>query len=275
MKIDEQVKPARPVKKKFKPTFSWVWIYMIILAYIILPPILGASYGAKEITWQQFATTILSRKAVEKLVVVNKENVEVYIKKSFAGDTAFKDVFKRVIGNDINNGPHYTFTIGSVESFERNMDDAEKNFSAAEKVPVSYSYQSNWFWNIISWVLPFILIYVIAGYFIRRSGGIGGPGGPSIFNFGKSTATLIEKENSTVTFNDVAGLDEAKIEVLEIVDFLKKPGAFTKLGAKIPKGIILVGPPGTGKTLLAKAVAGEARCGICGNVCRCRGFQGA
>lgn len=259
MKRDEQVKPGKPFKKKFKPTFSWVWIYMIILAYIILPPILSASYGTKEITWQQFATTILSRKAVEKLVVVNKENVEVYIKKSFAGDPAFKDVFRRVIGNDTNNGPHFTFTIGSVESFERNMDEAEKNFSAAEKVPVSYSYQSNWFWNIISWVLPFILIYVIAGYFIRRSGGIGGPGGASIFNFGKSTATLIEKENSKVTFNDVAGLDEAKIEVLEIVDFLKKPGSFTKLGAKIPKGIILVGPPGTGKTLLAKAVAGEAR----------------
>lgn len=259
MKTDQQLKYRKPDKKKIKPAFSWIWVYVIMLLYFILSPILTDSYGTKEITWQQFSTTILNRKATEKLVVVNKEKVEVYIKKIFSGDTAFKEVFKPSFGSGINNGPHYVFTIGSVESFERNMDEAEKTFSVTEKVPVSYTYQSNWFWNILSWVLPFILIYIVAGFFIRRQGGMGGTSGPSIFNFGKSTAILVEKENSNINFNDVAGLDEAKTEVLEIVDFLKKPGSFTKLGAKIPKGIILVGPPGTGKTLLAKAVAGEAQ----------------
>jgi AFG3 family protein len=259
MKNDDQVKHRKPVRRKIKPAFSWVWVYLFVLFAVILSPMFTNSYGVQEITWQQFVTTILSRKATEKLVVINKEKVDVYIKKSFAGDTAFKDAFKPAFGRGVNSGPHYTFTIGSVESFEKNMDEAEKGFSSTEKIPVSYSYQSNWFWNIIGWIIPFILLYVVVGFVFRKSGGIGGVGGASIFNFGKSTATLIEKENSIITFDDVAGLDEAKVEVLEIVDFLKKPASFTKLGAKIPKGVILVGPPGTGKTLLAKAVAGEAR----------------
>lgn len=259
MKSAQPAKPGKPINRKTQPRFSWVWVYVVILLYLILPPLFTSSYGAKEITWQQFSKDILSRKAVEKLDVVNKEKVDVYIKKSFAGDTAFKEVFKPAFGTGINNGPHYTFTIGSVESFEQHLDEAEKGFSAGEKIPVNYVYQSNWFWNIVGWVAPFVLLFFIYGFFLRRAGGMGGPGGYSIFNFGKSTATLVEKENSTVTFADVAGLDEAKIEVLEIVDFLKKPASFTKLGAKIPKGVILVGPPGTGKTLLAKAVAGEAK----------------
>jgi len=247
-----------PLKGKTQPKFSWIWIYVIILLYLVVPP-LFASYAVKEITWQQFSKDMLNRKAVARLEVINKEKVEVYLKKSFAGDSAFKDVFKPAFGNGINSGPHYAFNIGSVESFERNMDEAEKTFSVNEKIPVSYVYQTNWLLNIISWIGPFILLFVVFSFFMRRGGGMTGQGGPSIFNFGKSTATLIEKENSTVTFADVAGLDEAKVEVLEIVDFLKKPASFTKLGAKIPKGVILVGPPGTGKTLLAKAVAGEAQ----------------
>jgi AFG3 family protein len=258
MKSNQPAKSRLPLKRKTKPAFSWVWVYVIILLYIVLSPFFTTSSGVKEITWQQFAKDILSRKAVEKLDVVNKEKVEVYIKKSFAGDSSFKNVFKPGFGNGINSGPHYVFTIGSVETFERNMDDAEKNFSVNEKVPISYIYQGNWFWNVITWVLPFILFFAVWGFLIRRSS-VTGTGGASIFNFGRSTATLIEKENSTVTFADIAGLEEAKVEVLEIVDFLKKPASFTKLGAKIPKGVILVGPPGTGKTLLAKAVAGEAQ----------------
>ncbi|WDF79898.1 ATP-dependent zinc metalloprotease FtsH [Mucilaginibacter sp. KACC 22773] len=260
MKNNQQVKPGRPVKRKTRPAFSWVWVYVIIFLYVILSPLWSGSYNVKETTWQQFSTTILNRKAVERLEVVNKEKVNVYLKSAFAKDPAFKEVFTTAFGKGISTGPHYTFTIGSVESFEHNMEDAEKNFAANEKIPVSYSYQSNWLLNILSWLVPFILLLVIWNFLMRRAGGgMAGTGGSSIFNFGKSTATLIEKENSTVTFADVAGLDEAKVEVLEIVDFLKKPASFTKLGAKIPKGVILVGPPGTGKTLLAKAVAGEAQ----------------
>lgn len=256
MKNDQPVKP----NKTFKPTFNWFWVYMIILLYVVLSPLLRDSSTPKVITWQQFASDILIRKAAERLEVINKEKVAVYIKPSFANDTAFKNLFKPMMGRGINSGPQYTFTIGSVESFERNMDEAEKTFTAKEKIPVSYINQSNWLIGILSWLLPFLLVFWLWNFLLKRaSGDMGGAGGTSIFNFGRSTATLVEKEESRVTFADVAGLDEAKVEVLEIVDFLKKPDSFTKLGAKIPKGVILVGPPGTGKTLLAKAVAGQAQ----------------
>ncbi|MGZ8525396.1 MAG: ATP-dependent zinc metalloprotease FtsH, partial [Chitinophagaceae bacterium] len=175
-------------------------------------------------------------------------------------DSMFKDVFEPAFGSGLREGPHYYFNIGSVESFERKLDEAEKDFLISEKIPVSYTKKTNWFWNILTWVLPFILIFGLWRFLQRRSGSMGtGTGGSSIFNFGRSTATLIEKEKSNVTFDDVAGLEEAEMEVREVVDFLKNPGSFTRLGAKIPKGVILVGPPGTGKTLLAKAVAGEAQ----------------
>jgi cell division protease FtsH len=131
----------------------------------------------------------------------------------------------------------------------------------SERISVSYEKKRSWLWDVLSWVLPFVLLLGLWNFIFRRTTGMGtgAGGGTSIFNFGRSTATLVEKEKSSVTFKDVAGLEEAQTEVKEIVDFLKNPESFTKLGAKIPKGVILVGPPGTGKTLLAKAVAGEAQ----------------
>jgi cell division protease FtsH len=245
-----------PPKRKFK----WWWIYLLLLGVLLFPYLSNIFSSAKEISWQQFEKDILSRNAVEKIVVINNETAQVYIKKELANDPQFKDVFKPAIGNGIKQGPHYTFNIGSVESFERKLDDAQKNLPIAERINVSYEKKRNWFWDVMSWVLPFVLLLVLWNFLFRRTTGIGtGAGGTSIFNFGKSTATLVEKEKSNVTFNDVAGLEEAELEVREIVDFLKNPESFTRLGAKIPKGVILVGPPGTGKTLLAKAVAGEAQ----------------
>jgi len=249
---------AKPVRNIKKPRFSWAWVYGIILLYVILSPFLSGK-TVQETTWQQFSTNMLQRKAVEKLEVINKERVDIYLKSSFAHDTAFKEVFKPAFGRGLNYGPHYTFTIGSVETFERHLDQAEQDFAPAERIPVSYSSQGNWLLSILSWLIPFILLFFLWNFLMQRGAGTGGAGGASIFSFGKSPAILMEKENSTVTFADVAGLEEAKVEVREIVDFLKTPGSFTKLGAKIPKGVILVGPPGTGKTLLAKAVAGEAQ----------------
>lgn len=203
---------------------------------------------------------MLPRKAVEKIVVVNNERAEVYIKKEFADDSMFKNMFKPAIGKTLMQGPHYTFSIGSVETFERKLDEAEKKFTVNEKIPVSYKKNTNLFWNIAVWILPALLFFLLWSSFMKRSGIPGtGSGESSIFNFGKSRATLVEKEKTNITFADVAGLEEAEMEVREIIDFLKSPGAFTKLGAKIPKGVIIVGPPGTGKTLLAKAVAGEAQ----------------
>ena len=253
-----QSDPQKPVPSGKR--FNRWWLYLFVLALLLLPSLLNIFSTGKEITWQQFERDILSRKAVEKIEVVNNEKAEVYIKKELANDTMFKDVFKPTFGTGINAGPHYSFNIGSVESFERKLDEAQKDFSVSEKIAVSYVKKTNWFWNIIGWVLPFVLIFALWNFLLRRAGGMGmGTGGSSIFNFGKSTATLIEKQKSNVTFDDVAGLEEAEMEVREVVDFLKSPESFTKLGAKIPKGVILVGPPGTGKTLLAKAVAGEAQ----------------
>lgn len=262
MKSQKPVKPKTSPKASAKYRFSWLWVYILVLLYVILSPYFTSSVAVngQETTWQQFQNEMLRRNAVEKLEVLNNEKVEIYIKKSFAGDKAFKDVFRPLLGDSLNSGPHFYFNIGSVDSFEHKMDNAEKNKPASQQIPVTYKYssQNKWFWTIISWLLPFVLFYFFIWFLIRRSNGLEG-GGSSVFSFGKSTATLIEKENSNVTFADVAGLAEAQVEVREVVDFLKNPGAFTELGAKIPKGIIVVGPPGTGKTLLAKAVAGEAQ----------------
>ncbi|MDP4131158.1 MAG: ATP-dependent zinc metalloprotease FtsH [Bacteroidota bacterium] len=237
---------------------QWWWLAAFLLAALVIPSLTNNSYPAKEINWQQFKTTMLDRKAVEKMVIVNGEKVEVYIKGSFANDSMFKEVLKP--GEGISARPHYYFNIGSVESFERKLEEAEKDFPAGEMIPVTYEKEGNSLWSIAGWLIPFVLLFLLMNYFLRGSmGGAGtGAGGSSVFNFGRSNATLIGKEKSSITFNDVAGLEEAEMEIKEIVDFLKSPKSFTRLGAKIPKGVILVGPPGTGKTLLAKAVAGEA-----------------
>jgi cell division protease FtsH len=240
--------------KKFN---RWL-IYLAILGVLIVPLLINSIGGIEEITWQQFENKMLDRNAVSKLVVINEQRAEVYIKKEFKNDTAFARVFKRSFGSQNENGPHFYFNIGSPEVLEKKLSEAAQRAST-ERVPVEYTQRSNWLWNVIGWIIPFILLYAIVSYMMRRSMGGGGGAGTSIFNFGRSTAMLVEREKSNVTFDDVAGLEEAEREVREIVDFLKRPEAFTKLGAKIPKGVILVGPPGTGKTLLAKAVAGEAK----------------
>jgi len=258
-KSNDTGKPNDPQKKTHSGLrFNRWWIYIFFLALLLVPQLIINFSPNKTITWQQFEKDMLGRRAVEKIVVINNEKAEVYIKKEFADDPLFKTVFKPGLGSGLNPGPHFTFNIGTVESFERKLYEAEKHFTAGEKIDVQFEKKTNWFWNLAGWVLPFIVLLLLWNFMLRRSGGLGA-GSNAVFNFGKSTATLVEKQNSNITFDDVAGLEEAEMEVREIVDFLKHPESFTKLGAKIPKGVILVGPPGTGKTLLAKAVAGEAR----------------
>lgn len=248
-------KEKSPIKK-----FGWGWIYILVLLFLLFPSITNLYSDGKEITWQQFENEIINKKATEKIVVTNNERVDIYIKKAFANDPYFKEIMNPVIGKGVRSGPHYTFSIGSIETFENKIEAAEKSFATNEKTPIYYSKKTQWGWSILSWLLPLALMIILWSVTFSRTNDFGvGKGANSIFNFGKSTATLIEKEKSNITFKDVAGIEEAEIEIREIIDFLKNPNSFTKLGAKIPKGIILVGPPGTGKTLLAKAVAGEAQ----------------
>ncbi len=228
------------------------WMYFLFLTFIVLYMFFGQAFNTKEIGWIEFEQNMLLNHDVEKIVVINKELAEVYIKKEKLNDPKYQHISK----SKFSSSPHYVISIGSVESFENKLHEAQKDFLPTEKVDLRYINRTNW-WSVLVWILPFGLIILFWVYIFK---GIGKTGmGGSVFNFGKSTAKLHDKDTkSTVTFNDVAGLKEAKKEVEEIVDFLKNPYTYTKLGAKIPKGIMLVGPTGTGKTLMAKAVAGEA-----------------
>jgi len=217
----------------------------------------GANSPTEEISWLQLESSMLIKQDVEKIVVINKEKAEIYIKADRLESPEYKDVGEALWGTNL--GPHYTMPIGSVESFETKMTEAQKNIPPESKVEIIYKTRIQWL-TVLAWLFPLAIFYFL-WVFLMNPMSRGIPSGrSSIFNFGKSTAKLIEKDTrSKVTFDEVAGLHEAKIEVKEIIDFLKNPDYYTKLGAKIPKGVMLVGPPGTGKTLMARAVAGEAQ----------------
>ena len=237
--------------KAFNPN----WIYGLLLFFIIATFFTNPISNITEISWLQFEQNILSEHDVEKIVIVNKEIAEIYIKQDRLEDEKYKAIPKNIITG--KTSPQYIIQIGAVESFESKLENAQQNFEPEEKIEVKYETRLNWL-DTFSWILPFAFILFIWILIFRRigSGGMGG----RLFNFGKSTAKLSNIDTkSKVTFKDVAGLKEAKIEMMELLDFLKNPEEYTKLGAKIPKGILLVGPPGTGKTLLARAIAGEAK----------------
>lgn len=240
------------------PKINIYWVYGIIAVVLLAVQFIGFKPDSVPISWEKFNTEMLQNHEVEKLEVVNGKTVEIYIKKDRLSDEKYKKVSKTNI-NTVNEGPHYFFNILSPDDFSKKLDAAQQNFADSDRVPVFPVERANW-GDWVGIVLPIIVIIGLWLFVMRRvSGGMGGGGG-QIFNFGKSKATLFDKGTKVnVTFNDVAGLDEAKEEVMEIVDFLKNPKKYTSLGGKIPKGVLLVGSPGTGKTLLAKAMAGEAQ----------------
>ena len=238
--------------------FSIYWFYPVFLLGIVFFYISSMS-NAEETTWQKFKKEMLVANDVAKIDVVNKERAEIYIKEKSLSKDKYKNVATKSIGKAFKPGPHYYFPIGSLEVFERQLEEAQANLADSDKVSVTYSKRENWWTNILSWVLPFALIFLFWRFISRRfTSGVGGKAS-SIFDFGKSKAQEYGKSKlSPITFKDVAGYEEAKTEVMEVVEFLKHPEHFTKLGAKIPKGILLIGVSGTGKTHMAKAVAGEA-----------------
>ncbi len=205
----------------------------------------------KPANLSQFRREMLEKGDVQKVVVVNNKKAEIYIKSEKLGEGIYSE-FSRD-----QKGPHFVVTIGDLGNFEAIIEEQQQDPSAS---PIEFGVEerTDYWGTVLSWVIPFGVLILIWVFILNRARGGGGIGGGNIFDFGKSKAQLFQKGESKITFDDVAGLDEVKVEIREVVDFLKNPDRYTKLGAKIPKGVLLVGPPGTGKTLLAKAVAGEA-----------------
>ena len=244
-----------------KPAISSYWLYASIILFFIGMSFFGGSDSMssdQKINISKFENYLLDGE-VSKVVVVNKKTAQVTLTETALTETKHSKANKTdLFGRKNSSGPHYQFEVGNLELFQKKLE-------AAEEKGVSFTYEfvtveSRWL-DVLLGFLPLILIIAVWLFIMRRmSGGGGGGGGAQIFNIGKSKAKLFdEKTDVKITFKDVAGLEGAKEEVQEIVDFLKNPSKYTVLGGKIPKGALLVGPPGTGKTLLAKAVAGEAK----------------
>lgn len=235
-----------------------VWIILVAVGALLSIMLLGGSSGGKEIRMKQFEEIIRSNDARRVVMILGTNRVEIYLKSEALNNTKYGDVEKDGPLGIGSSGPHYFMKIGDAGKFESDYDKVVNSLSSNQDAPsLEYENDHNYIGLFFQWGILFLLLF---GFWMlmRRMTGGGGPGG-QIFNIGKSRAALFDAESKVkITFEDVAGLEEAKEEVREIVEFLKNPSKFTKLGGKIPKGALLVGPPGTGKTLLAKAVAGEA-----------------
>ncbi|MFV8325394.1 ATP-dependent zinc metalloprotease FtsH [Flavobacterium sp. ZS1P14] len=248
-------KDNNPNSNKFKIS-PWLIYTAILLIFLFISFITGGSsiQEPAQLTSSKF-NNFLEKGQIEKVIVYNKTEAEVYLNAAALKDPTHKKVAKDIFDRP-NKGPHYSFDIGNDQIFQTKL---EKAVSEGKLKDFNFLPKNNWSDILIS-LLPIIIIIGVWIFIMRKMSGGGGGGGGQIFNIGKSKAKLFdEKTDIKTTFKDVAGLEGAKEEIQEIVEFLKNPEKYTNLGGKIPKGALLVGPPGTGKTLLAKAVAGEAQ----------------
>lgn len=235
-----------------RPRFNIYWVWALIAVMLVGWSLMGNTEIAQTTNWDS-VKVMIEQGDVQKIDVINKETAEVYLKSdklaSYTEKKEYKDLPKQ--------GPQFVFNIGSLDYFQSDFENTITKYK--QSVPLSFETRRNMWTDLLTGILPWVLIIGV-WIFIMRSmsrGQGGGQGG--IFSVGKAKAQIFDKgSNVQITFKDVAGLEEAKVEVMEIVDFLKNPNKYRELGGKIPKGALLVGPPGTGKTLLAKAVAGEA-----------------
>jgi ATP-dependent metalloprotease FtsH len=247
--------------KNARPRFNTNWIFAILAVAIILFEIIFSGKSVQKATTSDIKKMLVNHD-IEKLIVVNKDQAEIFLTREAIESGRYADLPKsgRGIGFQAPK-PQYTYNIGDISNFEPTFLEIQKDAGYKEKEIIypEYVTRKNYLGDILSWLLFPALLIVFWLFFMRRMAGGGAGGGGGIFSVGKSRAQIFDKEsNVKINFSDVAGLEEAKTEVMEIVDFLKNPKKYTQLGGKIPKGALLIGPPGTGKTLLAKAVAGEA-----------------
>jgi AFG3 family protein len=253
--------PGKKPDKNIKPRFNTNWIFAVIALSLIVFSFFNNGKSVQQTTTSEIKSMIANRD-IEKITVVNKDQAEIYLKKEALESGRYPKLSKPGTGFGISlPKPNFTYNIGDISNFEPFLLEAQKAAGYTEKELIYPDYQTrkNWFGDILSWLLLPVLLIGFWLFMMKRMSGGGAGGAGGIFSVGKSRAQIFDKDtNVKLNFNDVAGLEEAKTEVMEIVDFLKNPKKYTNLGGKIPKGALLIGPPGTGKTMLAKAVAGEA-----------------
>jgi len=255
----------KPQKKKTTPNippkesnpknkFNFYWIYGILAVIFIGMQFIDWGTSSEKTEWRDLKEMLIAQD-VDKIILVNRSKAEIFIK----ADKLSYPKYEKVRGKETlgKSTPQYFYNVTSPDKFDEKVQEAQKGL--IDPVYVENETRKDWGSDILGYIIPIAILIGVWLLIMRMMSRGGGPGG-QIFNIGKSKAQLFDKSTSvSINFNDVAGLEEAKVEIMEIVDFLKQPDKYTNLGGKIPKGALLVGPPGTGKTLLAKAVAGEAK----------------